>query len=379
MSSITVREVSSKKDLDTFICFNYDLYKDNPYAVPELHSDLMKTFSPEGNAAYEFCDAKLFLAYKDGKVAGRVAAIVNHRANETWNLKKVRFGWIDFIEDIDVCKALLEKVEEFGRQHGMNEIQGPLGFTDFDREGMLIEGFDKLGTMSTIYNYPYYPKFLEELGYNKDADWMEMKMQVPDHIPEKYARVSELTLKRYKLHIKKLNGNDDIFKKGYGQKIFNVLNAAYAPLFGFSKLTQKQIDQYVKEYLPMADMRMITLVETDETNELIAVGISIPSIVRALQKSRGKLFPFGWFHILKSLKWKHEDGVELLLIAVLPEYQGKGINSLLFNDLIPVYQKMGFKWAETNPQLEENTKGLAQWTYLNPEIPKRRRCYTKPL
>ena len=208
---------------------------------------------------------------------------------------------------------------------------------------------------------------------------MEMKMQVPDHIPEKYARVSELTLKRYKLHIKKLNGNDDIFKKGYGQKIFNVLNAAYAPLFGFSKLTQKQIDQYVKEYLPMADMRMITLVESDETNELIAVGISIPSIVRALQKSRGKLFPFGWFHILKSLKWKHEDGVELLLIAVLPEYQGKGINSLLFNDLIPVYQKMGFKWAETNPQLEENTKGLAQWTYLNPEIPKRRRCYTKPL
>ena len=278
-----------------------------------------------------------------------------------------------------MCKALLEKVEEFGRQHGMNEIQGPLGFTDFDREGMLIEGFDKLGTMSTIYNYPYYPKFLEELGYNKDADWMEMKMQVPDHIPEKYARVSELTLKRYKLHIKKLNGNDDIFKKGYGQKIFNVLNAAYAPLFGFSKLTQKQIDQYVKEYLPMADMRMITLVESDETNELIAVGISIPSIVRALQKSRGKLFPFGWFHILKSLKWKHEDGVELLLIAVLPEYQGKGINSLLFNDLIPVYQKMGFKWAETNPQLEENTKGLAQWTYLNPEIPKRRRCYTKPL
>lgn len=379
MSLITVKEVSSKKDLDAFICFNYDLYKGSPYAVPELYSDLKKTFDPKENAAFEFCIAKLYLAYKDGKIAGRVAALINNRANETWNVKKVRFGWIDFIEDIEVCKALLEKVEEFGREHGMTDIQGPMGFTDFDREGMLVDGFDKLGTMSTIYNYAYYPKFLEELGYGKDADWIEMKMPVPDSIPDKYARVSELTMKRYKLRIKKLNGNDDLFNKGYGQKIFEVLNEAYAPLFGFSRLTQKQIDQYVKAYLPMADMRMITLVESEETNEVVALGISIPSIVRALQKSRGKLFPFGWFHILKSLKWKHEDGVELLLIAVLPEYQGKGINALLFNDLIPVYQKMGFKWAETNAQLETNVKGQAQWAYLNPEIPKRRRCYVKTL
>lgn len=375
MSEIIIKEVSTKKDMDAFICFNYELYDGNPYAVPDLYQDMLDTFNPKKNAGLDFSDIQLFLAYKDNKVVGRVGAFINHHANDTWNVKNVRFGWIDFIDDKEVSKALLDSVMAWGKKRGMTSMQGPLGITDMDPEGMLIEGFDQLGTMSTIYNYPYYPEHMDSYGMEKEADWIEMKMNVPDEIPEKYRRVSEITLKRNNLRIKKLNGNDDLFKKGYGQKIFDLINEAYAPLFGYSALTQKQIDQYVKSYLPLLDLRMITLVESVDTNEVVAVGVSMPSIVRALQKSKGRLFPFGWFYLLRSLKWKHEDGVELLLVAVKPEYQNKGVNALLFADLIPVYQQMGFKWAETNPQLELNTKGQAQWQYIEHTIPKKRRCY----
>lgn len=375
MSEIIIKEVSTKKDMDAFICFNYELYDGNPYAVPDLYQDMLDTFNPKKNAGLDFSEIQLFLAYRDNKIVGRVGAFINHHANDTWNVKNVRFGWIDFIDDKEVSKALLDAVKAWGKKRGMTSMQGPLGITDMDPEGMLIEGFDQLGTMSTIYNYPYYPEHMDSYGMEKEADWIEMKMNVPDEIPEKYRRVSEITLKRNNLRIKKLNGNDDLFKKGYGQKIFDLINEAYAPLFGYSALTQKQIDQYVKSYLPLLDLRMITLVESVDTNEVVAVGVSMPSIVRALQKSKGRLFPFGWFYLLRSLKWKHEDGVELLLVAVKPEYQNKGVNALLFADLIPVYQQMGFKWAETNPQLELNTKGQAQWQYIEHTIPKKRRCY----
>lgn len=379
MSTVIIKEVSSKKDLDAFICFNYELYKGNEYAVPDLYFDMVDTFDPKKNASLDFCEMQLFLAYRDGKVVGRVGAFINQRANETWNVKNVRFGWIDFIDDEEVSKALLDTVRDWGAKRGMTAMQGPLGMTDMDPEGMLIEGFDKIGTMATIYNYPYYPVHMDKYGMEKDADWIEMRIPVPDKVPEKYTRVSELTLKRHNLRIKKLNGKKDLFDRGYGQKIFDLINEAYAPLFGYSKMTQKQIDGYVKNYLPLVDMRMVTLVEDVDTNEVVAVGVSMPSIVRALQKAGGKLFPFGWFHVLKSLKWKHEDGVELLLVAVKPEYQNKGVNALLFADLIPIYQKMGFKWAETNPQLEFNVKGQAQWQYLEHTVPKRRRCYKKDI
>lgn len=375
MSEIIIKEVSTKKELDAFICFNYELYDGNPYAVPDLYQDMLDTFNPKKNAGLDFSDIQLFLAYKDGKLVGRVGAFINHHANDTWNVKNVRFGWIDFIDDKEVSKALLDAVKAWGQKRGMQSMQGPLGITDMDPEGMLIEGFDQLGTMSTIYNYPYYPEHMDSYGMEKEADWIEMKMNVPDEIPEKYRRVSEITLQRNNLRIKKLNGNDDLFNKGYGQKIFDLINEAYAPLFGYSALTQKQIDQYVKSYLPLLDLRMITLVESVDTGDVVAVGVSMPSIVRALQKSKGRLLPFGWFHLLKSLKWKHEEGVELLLVAVKPEYQNKGVNALLFADLIPIYKKMGFKWAETNPQLELNTKGQAQWQYIEHTVPKKRRCY----
>lgn len=375
---IEIKPVKTDKDLNEFIEFNYRLYRNHPCAVPDLAMDLKDTFNKDKNPGMEFSEMELFLAYKDGIVAGRVVAIINRRANETWNVKKVRFGWIDFIDDMEVSKALLDTVEKWGKERGMTECQGPMGITDLDKEGMLTFGFDRIGTMNTLYNYPYYPEHLEAHGYQKEAEWMEMRMDVPEEIPEKFTKVGELVMKRYKLHTHKLT-RKDITKGGYGEKIFNLINDAYSPLFGFSRMTERQIKQYVSTYLPLLDMDMLALIESDETNELLAVGLSMPSIVRALQKSKGKLFPFGWFHLLKSLKFKYEEGVELLLIAVRPEDQNKGLNSLLFTTLIPIYQKKGFKWAETNCILEDNVKNLTQWQYLNPEIVKRRRCFTKPI
>ena len=379
MKNIEVKAITSRADIDRFIKFNYWLYKNHPYAVPDLAFDLRDTFDSKKNPGLAFSEMQLFLAYKDNKVAGRVVAIINMRANQTWNVKNVRFGWIDFIEDIDVAQALLQTVEQWGRERGMTHIQGPMGITDMDKEGMLVDGFDKLGTMATFYNYPYYPEFLERLGYQKEAEWLELHMDVPEKIPEKYAKVGRIVMQREKVHIKKLNGREDIFKNGYGQKIFSLINDAYSPLFGYSRMTPRQIENYIKMFLPLLDMRMVTLVETDDTNELICVGISMPSIVHALQKSKGKLFPTGWFHLLKSLKLRHEDGVELLLIAVRPDWQGRGINALLFTDLIPVYQQMGFKWAETNCILETNMKTQTQWQYLDAKVVKRRRCYRKEI
>jgi len=379
MANIEIRKIESKKDINKFIEFNYQLYKGNPYAVPDLAFDMRNIFNPKKNPGLEFSDMQLFLAYKDGEIAGRVVGIINHKANKTWNVKNVRFGWIDFIEDIEVCKALLKAVEDWGKERGMTHIQGPMGIKDTDKEGMLTEGFDRLGTMSTFYNYPYYPKFVEQLGYTKEAEWLELRMPVPEKVPEKYTKIGKIVMQRNNVHIKKLNGREDIFKRGYGRKIFKLIDDAYSPLYGYSRMTERQIDELVNTYLPLIDLNMVTLIETDDTNELVCVGISMPSIVRALQKSGGKLLPFGWFHILKSLKFKHEDGVELLLIAVLPEWQGRGVNALLFTDLIPIYQKMGFKWAETNCILEDNFKNLGAWNHLNPEIPKRRRCYGRDI
>ena len=376
MQAIHITPVESKKDLKSFIHFNYDLYKNNEYAVPELSLDLMNTFSKKKNAALEFCEFQLFLAKREGKVVGRIAAIINHKANKVWETEEVRFGWIDFIDDIAVSKALLDTVEKWGKERGMKKMVGPLGFTDFDREGMLIEGFDRLGTMSTYYNYPYYPQHMEQHAMEKEIDWVERYMECPDEIAEKYARISDLVAKRSSLRVKKLQNMKEVMRENWGHKIFRLINDSYSPLFGYSPLSEKQIDQLVNTYMPLVDLRMQSLI-LNEADELVGVGISMPSIVRALQKARGQLLPFGWWHLLKALKWKHEDGVELLLIAIRPDYQSKGVNALIFNDLIPVYKAMGFKWAETNPQLEDNFQSQAQWEYLNPIVHKRRRCYKR--
>lgn len=375
--AIIIKKVSSKKELKTFIRFNYELYRGNPYSVPDLYDDMLGTFSPKRNAAFEFCEADYFLAYRNGHVVGRVAAIINRRANETWNKKEVRFGWIDFIDDFEVSEALLDTVAQWGKERGMEAMVGPLGFTDMDAEGMLIEGFDQLSTMSTIYNFPYYPQHMEKLGFEKETDWVEFKLTVPDKLPEKFVRISEIILQKYKLKIKKLK-RKEIKEKNYGQKIFDLINEAYAPLYGYSKMTQGQINQYIKMYLPLIDMRMVSLVE-DENGELVAVGISMPSLSEALQKAKGKMLPFGWYHLMKALFFKKPQVLDLLLVGVKPEYQSKGVNALLFYDLVPIYQQMGFKYGESNPELEVNKKVQSQWNAFESVLHKRRRAYKKML
>lgn len=372
--SVEIKKVTTKSELKRFIRFNYEFYKDNPYSVPDLYDDMLNTFSPKKNAAFEFCEADYFLALRDGKIVGRVAAIINRRANETWNRKTVRFGWIDFVDDMEVSTALIDTVKQWGKERGMTEIEGPLGFTDMDAEGMLVEGFDQLSTMATIYNYPYYPQHMERLGLSKSADWVEMKIYVPDTIPEKHRRISEIIAKRYNLHIRKLKSKKEVRQSGVAHDIFRLINDAYTPLFGYSRMTERQIDQYVKMYVPVLDLRMVSIVE-NEQNEIVAVGISMASLSRALQKARGRLLPFGWYHLLKALMWKRPKVLDLLLVAVRPDYQGKGVNALLFTDLIPVYKELGFEYAESNPELEMNEKVQNQWQYFKTEQHKRRRCF----
>lgn len=381
MTSITIKKVETKEDLKAFIEFHYDLYEGNEYDVPNLYSDEVNTLSKDKNAAFDFCVANYYLAIRDNKVVGRVAAIINNKANEKWNQKRVRFGWIDFIEDKEVLEALLKAVEDFGKAHGMNEIVGPLGFTDMDPEGMLTWGFDQLGTMPTIYNYDYYPRLLESLpGYEVDNRYVEYKLFVPDTVPEKYAKIAEMIQNRYNLRIKKLT-KKDVFEGGYGKKIFELINSTYKDLYGFSELSQKQIDQYINMYFPFADLSLITLVEdASADNKLVGIGITLPSLSEALQKcKKGRLFPFGWFHLLRAIKFHKTKIVDLLLIGVLPEYRMKGVNALIFADLIPRYQAYGFEWGETQVEMETNTNVQSQWETLNPVMHKRRNCYKKVL
>ena len=381
MTSITIKKVETKEDLKAFIEFHYDLYKGNEYDVPNLYSDEVNTLSREKNAAFDFCVANYYLAIRDNKVVGRVAAIINNRANEKWDQKRVRFGWIDFVEDKEVLEALLKAVEDFGKAHGMNEIVGPLGFTDMDPEGMLTWGFDQLGTMPTIYNYDYYPRLLESLpGYEVDNKYVEYKLFVPDTVPEKYAKIAEMIQNRYNLRIKKLT-KKDVFEGGYGKKIFELINSTYKDLYGFSELSEKQIYQYINMYFPFADLSLITLVEdASADNKLVGIGITLPSLSEALQKcKKGRLFPFGWFHLLRAIKFHKTKIVDLLLMGVLPEYRMKGVNALMFADLIPRYQAYGFEWGETQVEMETNTNVQSQWETLNPVMHKRRNCYKKVL
>lgn len=381
MSSIQIKRVETKKDLKRFIEFHYDLYKGNPYDVPNLYSDEVNTLSKNKNAAFDFCEAEYYLALKEGKIVGRVAAIINHKANEKWKKKDVRFGWIDFIDDIEVSRALFKAVEEYGRKKGMDDIVGPLGFTDMDPEGMLTWGFDKLGTMATIYNYEYYPQHMEKLGgWEKDNDYVEYYLVVPEKSPEKYTKIAEMVEKRYNLHVRKLT-KKDIFQGGYGKKLFDLINLTYSDLYGFSELTDRQIDQYVKMYFPLADLDLVTVIEDgNKDNQLAGLGITIPSLSHALQKCRrGRLFPFGWWHLLRAIKFHKTDGVDLLLMGFLPEYRSKGANALLFADLIPRYVDYGFKWGETQVEMESNEGVQSQWGPLDPINHKKRRCYRRSL
>lgn len=375
--SVEIKEVQSRRELREFVNFPEKLYRHNPYYVPPLEFDQMDTLDQKKGAAQEFCDSKLYLAYKDGKLAGRVAAIVNRLANKQWNHKEVRFGWYDFIDDREVSKALMDKVEEFGRKYGMESVVGPLGFTDFDPEGLLIEGFDQLSTMALIYNYPYYVDHIEEMGFQKDADWIEYKIEVPKALPERVARMANIIEQRANVHVTPLT-RKLIKEKDYAHKIFKIINECYKNLYNFTVLPEKMADKYIGFYLKVLDLNYVSLVENDK-DEIVAFGITMPSIVRALQRSRGKLFPFGWWYIAKSLFFKREEGVEMLLVGVNPEYRNSGVNTLVQLDMFKKYTDAGVKWAETNAILETNIKNQGQFKEFDRECKKRRRSYIKPL
>ena len=374
---IEIKQIEpTKANLRKFTQFQIDLYDGNPYFVPPLISDDVATLLPEENPAFDFCEAAYFMAFRDGKPVGRIAAMINKQVNEKSNSKDARFGFIDFIDDPEVSAALLKAAEDWGRKKGMTKIIGPLGFTDLDHEGMLVGGFEELSTMATIYNYPYYAEHLEKHGYKKESDWVEFLMEVPDSIPEKYNRIAEIVKKKYNLKVLKYTNRKRI-KKEYGHALFHLINDAYKDLYQYSTLTERQIDYYIDVYLNLLNLELVTLI-VDENGKLVGVGISMPSMSRALQKSKGKLFPTGWYHLLKGLKGKN-DRVDLLLVAVHPDFQNKGVNALLFQDLIPYYIKNGYKYAESNPELETNAKVQSQWEYFTTRQHRRRRSFAKKL
>jgi len=373
--SVTVTRVQNKRAFKEFLHFPLTLYKDMPAFVPPLLMDDADTLDPKKNPAYEFCEAAMYLAYKDGKLAGRVAAIVNRKANAAWNHDEVRFGWFDFIDDREVSKALLEAVEAFGRERGMTTILGPLGFTDFDPEGMLVEGFEYLSSMALHHNWPYYKDHMEALGYAKDVDWLEYRIYIGDTIPDKYIRVAKVVEERYGLKLRKITKRE-VRKTDVGYKLFDLINETYSSLYNFTVLPKKMVDKYVGFYLGVLDLKFVSLVE-DKDHNIVGFGVVMPSITRALKKCNGKLFPFGWFHILRAMYWKYEENFEMLLIGVKPEYQKKGVNSIVFVDLMKELLKGGFVYGESNAELESNLDIRSHWGDLEVKECKRRRVYKK--
>lgn len=379
-SDIQVIEVVTSRQHKAFVDFFYDLYRGNQYAVPYLYLAEKLTLKPSSNPAFEFCEAQCFLAYRDGKVVGRVAAIINHRANDYWKRKMVRFGWFDFIDDIKVTEALLLAVEKWGKEKGMTEIAGPFGFEDMDREGMLVDGFDQLSSMYINYNYPYYPTHMDKLGFKKDNDYVEYRIKVPEVTPEKFARTAQLIKTRYHLEERKFNSRE-MTKGGRARELFNILNITYGNLYGYSQLSTEQIDTITNNYIKLADLNLVTcVVDTEKDDMMVGFGVSFPSFSEALRRTHnGKLLPFGWWHLLKVLKWHKTPIVDLLLIGVLPEYRKKGANAIIFNDLISWYRRYGFKYAVTGPQMETNKGVLSQWQYLESEEIRRHRIYVKDI
>lgn len=365
------------KELTKFVKFELDLYKGSDYYVPPLINDDVDTLNPLKNPAFDFCEAEYFMAYRDSKAVGRIAAIIHNRSNKEHGKKELRFGFVDFIDDEEVSKALFDAAIAWGKSRGMTSIIGPLGFSDMDYEGMLIEGFDEVSTMATLYNYPYYPKHLEKLGFKKAADWVEFSLTVPPEVPEKHKRIGEIVKQKFGLKIVKYTSRKKAVEE-IGRPLFELINESYADLFEFTKLSDRQIDHYVKIYIRLLRLDLLTIIK-DSNDELVGIGVAIPSLSRALQKSHGRMLPFGWYHLMRAMYFNITDTVDLLLVAVKPEYQSKGVNALLFTDLIPLFNKYGFKYAESNPELELNANVQLQWQYFESRQHKRRRAFTKEI
>ena len=375
MGKVCVVKVRSKKEMDDFIQLPYSIYKGCRQYVPELESDIRNLLDEKKNPAFSFSHIQPFVAYRNEVPLGRIVGIINRKANERWQTRNVRFSLIEFIDDADVSTALIDAVVRWGQALGMDTIEGPMGITDFDKEGMLIEDYHLMGTMNTIYNYDYYPRHMEAMGFQKEVDWLQIRVAIPSEVPLRYARTAQYVREQMGLKVIKVT-NKDITVGGYGRKVFDLLNIAYRPLFGFSELSQGQVDDFINKDLRLIDKQLLPIVVND-CGDVVGVAITMGCLSRAMQKASGRLWPFGWWHLLKAMKWHREDSAEMLLVAVHPDYQGMGVNALFFDDLIPIYNKYGFRWAETGPQLESNVRELSQWKALKPEFVKRRRCYKK--
>lgn len=371
---IQVVPVRGRKMLRQFIDFPIKLYKGCDKWVPSFESDEYKSLG-DNNPSLSFCDRELYLALEDKRIVGRVAAIINHNADKKWNERTVRFGWIDFVEDFDVAKALIDKVTEWGRERGAEKIKGPLGFTDMDREGLLVEGFENESPFTVIYNYPYYGEYLERMGFTKDADWTQRYVELPDEIPPMF-QYANLVEKRYGIHIYTARTVAKMAKRG--REMFHVLNDAFAPLYEYTKLSEEQIDGYVKQYVPVMNKDLVAFVVNDK-DELVGFTVTMPHISAAVRKAKGRIFPFGWMHLLPALNPRRNDTVEALLIGVLPEYQAKGAAMLMFKYLHENYIRLGIKRMLLNPQLEDNHKVQSLFGVYDPKPYQRRRSYVKDI
>ena len=375
--AIEIREVNTKRELRQFIEFANDLYKDCPYYCPPLFFDEMNTFDDEKNPALQVCEKQLFMAYRDGKAVGRIAALINRKANEKWQSEHVRFGWMDFIDDVEVSRALLDRVAEWGRARGMKQMNGPVGFTDFDHEGLLIEGYEYLAPMASLYNYPYYERHMDAYGLVKEADWIEFQVFPPKEVPERLQRIADIVKARTHVRVDKVQSTKELTRK-YGIEYMDVIDAAYQKLYNFQPMTQRQKEHYKKTYFPLLNFDFVTIV-VNEKNEIVGVGLGMPDISHALRRCQGSLFPFGWIHVLRALKAKQMEVFDLLLIGVRPDYQGMGVNAVIIAEQHPYFRQYGIKRVETTSIMETNTRNIANWEMFPHKTHKRRRAYLKKI
>lgn len=372
--AVVLKEVKTKQELRQFITYPLKLYQNNPYYVPALVSDEMNTLDPDKNPAYAYCEARCWLAYQDNRLVGRIAGIYNPKHNKKWDLSYIRFGWLDFEDDPAVSAALLGAVEDWGREKSLEAIHGPLGFSDLDREGLLIEGFDEVATLATLYNYSYYADHLDHLGYRKDTDWVEYEIKMPEKLDPRIAKAAQIVLKRHNLHLLEAKSKHDLLP--YAPQLFQLINEEYQHLYGSTALSPEEIKHYTDAYFGFAHPDFVPVI-LNEQDQMVAFGVTFPSLSKALQKSQGKLFPFGWARILHALA--HNDCADLYLVAVRKEYQGLGVNMVLMNQVWEAFIRRGIKKVETNPELEDNINVQSQWKVMEKRQHKRRRCYIKTL
>lgn len=369
--SVEIKTVRNRQDLKRFVDFPEKLYKDCDNWVPALRGDEFDTFDPKKNGAYDYCESECYLAVREGEIIGRVAAIINHHANRDWGEEIVRFGWLDFIEDKEVLKALLDAVVAWGKARGCTKVKGPWGFTDMDKEGLLVEGFEHLSPFTCLYNYPYYDRLLQELGFSKDVDWTQRIAKVTDQLPPMF-QFAGLIEQRYGLHVFQARSTKELADR-YGLAIFHMYNETFAPLFQFTPLTDKQIDRYLKTYVPILRPEFVSIC-LDKDDRPVGFTFCVPSLAKAVKKARGRLFPLGFVHILRALR--RNDTLEALMIGVLPEYQGKGANVLMFKHIHENALKFGIDKMILNPQLEENFKVQSLFEQYETEPFMRRRAYS---